>query len=63
MNAPMNVQVGDQVRVQQDQKSAPFNGAVGTVVEVVADAERPYAVVELYGQQYRFSDLDLVVVE
>lgn len=62
MKAPMNVQVGDQVRVQQEQKSAPFNGAVGTVVAVEAEVERPYAVVELYGREYRFSDLDLVVV-
>jgi hypothetical protein len=59
----MNVEVGQTVRVQEEQRSAPFNGAVGTVVEVVADVEQPYAVVELYGATYRFSDLDLVVIE
>jgi rRNA processing protein Gar1 len=58
----MYVQVGQQVQVQEDDKQAPFNGAVGTVVEVVANVDRPYAVVELYGRTYRFSDLDLVVV-
>lgn len=62
MNAPMNVEVGQTVQVQEEQTSAPFNGAIGTVVEVVADADRPYVVVELYGATYRFSDLDLIVV-
>jgi hypothetical protein len=62
MNAPVYVRVGQVVRVEEVQKSAPFNGAVGTVVEVV-EGKYPYAVVELYGATYRFSDLDLIVVE
>ncbi len=55
----MNVQVGQTVRIED---AAPLNGAVGTVVALVSDVERPYAVVAVYGAEYRISDLDLVVI-
>lgn len=51
--------VGMQVIIQESQKSAPFNGAVGTVVEIGEYDEAPIYTVDLYGGRYRFRAYDL----
>lgn len=51
--------VGMQVKIQEDQKAAPFNGAIGTVVEIGEFDDAPIYTVDLYGGQYRFRAYEL----
>lgn len=53
------ITVGMQVKIQEAQESAPFNGAIGTVVSVGEFDEAPIYTVDLYGGQYRFRAYEL----
>lgn len=57
------ITVGQQVKVQEAQKDAPFNGAIGTVIAVGEFDGAPMYTVDLYGGQYRFRAYELEAVE
>ena len=57
------ITVGTQVKIQEAQKSAPFNGAIGTVVSVEEFDDAPIYTVDLYGGQYRFRAYELEAAE
>ena len=53
------ITIGAQVRVNEDQQSAPLNGAVGTVIEIGESDNAPIYTIEVYGAQYRFRAYEL----
>ena len=53
------ITIGTQVKVNEDQQSAPLNGAVGTVVAVEEFDNAPIYTVEVYGATYRFRAYEL----
>jgi hypothetical protein len=60
------ITIGMQVKIKEGQKSAPFNGAVGTVVAAhVADGTgrlpegATYYEVDLYGGRYFYAPYDI----
>lgn len=53
------ITLGMQVIIQEAQNSAPFNGAVGTVVEIGEADHAPIYTVDLYGGRYSFRAYDL----
>lgn len=57
------IRVGMRVRIEEVQKSAPFNGAIGTVVAITTYDNAPLYIVKLYDAQYRFRAYDLNKVE
>lgn len=46
------ITIGTRVMIQEAQKSAPLNGAIGTVVEIGAYDEAPTYLIALYGATY-----------
>lgn len=46
------ISIGTQVVVNEDQHSAPLNGAVGTVVEIKEYDNAPVYTVSVYGATY-----------
>jgi hypothetical protein len=57
------ITVGMQVKVQEDQQSAPLNGAIGTVVEIGEFDEAPIYTIKVYGATYRFRAYELGAAE
>lgn len=55
----MTIEIGTQVEIQEDQDSAPLNGATGIVVAVREYDHAPVYVVEVYGARYSFRDYEL----
>lgn len=54
------IQVGMQVMIREDQKSAPLNGATGTIAAIEQYDNAPIYIVALYGARYRFRSYELV---
>ena len=57
------ITIGAQVKINESDRQAPFNGAIGTVVEIGEYDHAPVYVVDLYSGRYNFRAYDLEEAE